>query len=432
VKPGKTGVGAISIFYNMVPATAGVLPTAEGVYAVTFNVAPTTTYNGLSGIHAGVIVISGRGEETRVTPTLQSDFIITIQNSAVPPVPLTGTDDKLEAPYENKDLSIKIEAKPGKTYPINFAGTEYPNRPINTRIRYWKEANPGVYSDMVEAPQDAGNYKVEIVLDAVVWVTPNNQAWDNLTFKLPFEIKKRVPSANDFVYSKQSQSEKGKFQGVDIIPQDLGITPKATFTTAGTGSLAGGEGTAYTITRRYAGKGDTVYPPTDGSRTATQVPIDAGTYTVTFAFGFPLGGSTASANWEINPEIQADDLELLPMKPVKPEVDFNDPDALFWVDRGVLKASQPQIFINPPLGYAVCSFTKDPRYDVVEWREDGKVIYNDDGTKFTGTSYTFNGSTPPSKPNTAIGRHWVTLVVKDANGLHYTEDVIVMVQTPRQ
>jgi len=366
-----------------------------------------------------------------VTPTLQSDFIVTIVGSTEPPVALTGTNDTLEAEYGNVDLVVELTTKPQKTYPINFLGTEYPGKPINTRIRYWTQNR----TVMVEAPQDAGDYIVEVVLDPVVWVIPNNQAWDGATFDLPFTIKKRTPKSGDFEFSKKTQSEKGNFQSIVITPEPLGIAPKEPFSTAITGSLSGTQGATastagvdFTIVRHYAGKDGTgtVYPPAGSAILNTATPTEAGTYTVTFDFNFPADGDV-SKNWNALTGIPAEDLVLLPLAPVRPQLDPNDPNPIFWIDNGVLTANPKTFLINPPLGTATCTFTKLPGYEVVEWREDGKLIKTD-GSLFKGDSYTFN----TANPNTAVGRHWVTLVVKSADGKHYSEDVEIMVQTKIQ
>jgi len=182
--------------------------------------------------------------------------------------------------------------------------------------------------------------------------------------------------------------------------------------------------------------------PTGGTP-ADNPPQKQGKYIVTFSVAQATdSGTTLAVNWTpaatgtdtgrplvaagdpADPDNMDDERAwtLVSLDPVKPVIKTEN---IFWVDevdgKTKLEVTQSAFAIVPPKPvHFEAKIPVTAGYTIVKWLENGKEVKGDDGELFTDPIYTFE--------KTAVGRHDVTLVVKDAANRMLSETAIITVQ----
>jgi len=414
----KSGVkgGAITVTYGGTSPNA--FPTAKGRYPVTFDVAEdgVNKVNRLVGVYLGTITVTDPDDDVYVTEIKPEHFNITVGGQT-----LGAETSPFNIPFQNANLPVTIANKP-----VGGPDKPYPFDKQPATIQYWQDTPQG--ETMISVPNVNGIYKVRIIILSYVNVQ-NGDAWSDLVLNLILNVNTRTPKAEDFVITKLLQSAGGSFLTNTIKVEHVGIAAKAAYA-----DLDGDITIIYTAADGTV----TTVPPNnqDPSKTTPgdpdiyiAPPQTAGTYAVTFN----VAASSNPDNWGPATGLIAGDLVVKPLQPINPSY-----TGYFWFDEDVLKG--PAAWYNNvskryeyvatvsqlPVTIGIQNGTIDST--IVGWKEDGKdVDPNSDGT------YTFN--------KTAVGWHWVTLVVKTADrvetnagvtttirGKLYSETVYIRVQ----
>jgi len=447
-KSGKT-TGTITVKYNGTARAS--LPSTEGNYVVTFDVGADSNYNAAVDFPAGLVIVTktdsgggGGGDVFDIKTLKASDFnyvIYAYKNDGKTTVTLDSKtlkneNDTISIDYQ--DIQLFVDLAPNTTdYPMELAK--------NKVIQYWDWDWAAGAGTMIAAPKNAKprlkfptfpqgqtppaadpdkGYKVFITLEPVVDLE-NKKAWGELVLNLEFKINQRTPVASDYVIDWDVQSEAGQYLGGDIKVQHIKFDRKKIHPnlddTQTLSTLPLPNATDAQSNGQYTG---TVFYANAGYPKSAKVPTTAGTYTVTFQVpasdtpGDSSSGTATNYNWLKPEELTCEkSLVLKELQPVYPAIRYK-----FWIDDNddILKVDKKQQFITQEES-AVITFVKGEGVEVVEWREDGVVLYPGK----TDTTYTFNTA---QHPNTAIGWHWVSLTVSK-QGKYYTERAEIRIQT---
>ena len=432
-------VAASDIQYRSGSATTGpaALPNnVPGTYNVYFTVNGNTTWN-TATIFAGTIIVlpgSGSGGDiTIVTSPKPSDFTIVID--AVKNRPegneFGAETQPFNVDYQNAELPVRI--KPSAT-----AEKPYPFGDSPAVIQYWESSRNSTIDDfeitgtMIKVPTLSKKYWIKI--NILPWIDVDHKnAWDALELRLELNVNKRTPVASDFDITKLLQSEAGKYLTTIITVQEVGIAPKTAFSSMTLSSPLNG-----TIKIFYDGLESTGLTSGTAPSGKRNIPQEAGDYVVTFDVAASTGGS--ANQWAAATGLSGGTLKVLPLGAINPSY-----DSYFWYDqdKDVLKAPDELYNSNSKRYEYVVYVDKNNNLEktvnfslapgpfaaeIDRWEEDGKQVTN------SGYSYTFN--------KTALGWHWVTLVVKTPEvkvnnvvtepGKMYSQTVYIRVQRQQQ
>ena len=473
VKSTTTGVtnANIKTYYGQGNTT---FPTSPGVFVVSFDVDPpaSSNYAAVAGLSAGLLTVTDSGGGGPTVPTIvtqitPASFDVLIAASEFKPEIYDGKDMTGAMPvfFQDEIITAKIQNRAGVDKP-------YPNVGTKATIQYWKSGANSTKEDfettgtMIANPYkvEANGYWVRILIPPFVNLD-NTEAWGSgevggeLELRLPLKVNIRTPTADDFDYDLQLQSEAGTFLGNTITVQHVKITAKPKYVNMGT-----------VITRFYTGKSNdlTIDSPAYPDPLAKAIPQRAGTYSVKFDVDAPLTGSAGEGQWAgatglevpaITSNSKTGGLIVDPLMPVNPAY-----TNYFWFDQDkdvltvletngvyynklskryeyVANVDKDGVLFGNGLSNAPApvtfTFKKESLNPAsVKWLENGKEkedFSKPDGGLVNGKdnlTYTFT--------KTALGWHWVTLVVQTMDqgttvkGKLYSETVYIRVQKPQQ